>query len=101
MTSQSFSTRPEPEVCDVTNDWVDTDIHEMETQENASSYKKYIHPESDPHHGLSIRGKAKLKEMYPECFSGVSKFKDFEYNINIEKKPSNMWCIHHSGLPYH
>ena len=23
--------------------------------------------------------------MYPECFSGVGKFKDFQYYINIDK----------------
>ena len=29
--------------------------------------------------------KEALKEMYPEYFTGIGKFKDFEYHINVDK----------------
>ena len=29
--------------------------------------------------------KEALMEMYPECFTGIGKFKDFEYHINVDK----------------
>ena len=35
--------------------------------------------------GERIKSKAELEVMHPECFSGVGKFKDFEYHINIDK----------------
>ena len=65
--------------------WVDTDIHSMVTQEKASTCNKYIHPDSDLYQRPPIESKAELREMYPEYFSGVGKFKDFEYQISIDK----------------
>ena len=74
---ESLSEWLEPEVYDVTNDWVDAKIHTMVTQEKASSCNKYIHPDSDIHQRPPVKSKAELREMYPGCFSGVDKFKDF------------------------
>ena len=31
---------------------------------------------------LQLKRKAELGVMYPECYSGVHKFKDFEYHID-------------------
>ena len=85
MSQESFSELLKPELYDVTNDCMDTDIHTMVTQENASSCNKDIHPESHLHQWPPIKSTAELQKIYPECFSGVGKFKDFEYHINIDK----------------
>ena len=87
---KSFSEWLGPEEYDVTNGWVNVDIYTMEThvystQEKANSCSKYIHSDSDLHQRPSIKNKAELRDMYQECFSGVGKFKDFEYHINIDK----------------
>ena len=44
-----------------------------------------IHPDSDLHTRPPIKNKEALKEMYPECFTGIGKFSVYEYHINIDK----------------
>ena len=82
---ESFSEWLEPEVYNVTNDWVDAEIHTMVKPEKASSCNKSIHPDSELHQRPPIKNKAELREMYPEYFSGVGKFKNFEYHISTDK----------------
>ena len=45
----------------------------------------YIHPESDLNSRPPIASKEMLKQMYPECFSGIGTFKNFKYHIDIDK----------------
>ena len=47
---------------------------------------RYTHPESEVHSRPTINSKADLKEIYPECFSSVHMFKDFEYEIKVDPK---------------
>ena len=50
-----------------------------------SCNSNYIQPDSELHTRPHIKDKEALKEMYPECFTGIGKFKDFEYHINVDK----------------
>ena len=45
----------------------------------------FIHQESDLKSRPPIASKEMLKQMYPECFSGIGTFKNFKYHIDIDK----------------
>ena len=76
QSSVSDAEQVDPEVTgiiDVTEEWVDTeniDSKKLNVQGN-----KYIHPDSDIRTIPQINSKGELKEMYPECFSGIDTFK--------------------------
>ena len=44
----------------------------------------YIPLKTDLHKCPPIMRKKQLKNMYPECFDGIGKFKDYKYHIYIE-----------------
>ena len=82
--SVSFSEWLGPENIDITEDWLDGDSDPVEVNEVGSCNSNYIHPDSELHTRPSIRNKEALKEMYPECFTWIGKFK-YEYHINVDK----------------
>ena len=82
--SASFSEWLGPENVDITEDWLDGDSNSGEVNEVGSCNSNYIQPDSELHTRPPIRNKEALKEMYPECFTGIGKFKDFEYHINVD-----------------
>ena len=45
----------------------------------------FIHPESDIKSRTSISSRQQLREMYPECFTGVGTFKNYKYHIELDK----------------
>ena len=57
-TSDFFSERLQPQVYDVTQDWVDTSTHTMEAQVKTSSCSRCIYPDSDLHQRPPTRSKA-------------------------------------------
>ena len=64
---------------------MDGDSNPVEVNEVCSCNSNYIQPDSELHTRPPIRNKEALKEMYPECFTGIGKFKDFEYHTNVDK----------------
>ena len=78
---------PQAEIMDIKEEWLDT--------ENIDSINlnllghKYIHPGNDIDSRPPIRSKEELKDMYPECFSGIGIFKNCKYHIeqNLKVKP--------------
>ena len=57
------------EILDVTEEWVDTE--NIDSKNLNVQGPKYIHPDSDIRTRPQISSKRELKEMYPECFSGI------------------------------
>ena len=49
------------------------------------NHQDYIPLETDLHKCPPITSKEQLKNMYPECFDGIGKFKDYTYHISIEE----------------
>ena len=47
---------------------------------------KYIHPDSDIRTRPPISSKGELKEMYPECFSGIGTFRNYRYHMELDPK---------------
>ena len=47
---------------------------------------KYIHPDTEIRTRHPISSKGELKEMYPECFSGIGTFKNYRYHIELNPK---------------
>ena len=47
---------------------------------------KYIHPDSDIRTRPQVSSKQELKEMYPECFSGIHTSKNYRYHIELDPK---------------
>ena len=45
----------------------------------------YIPLKTDLHKCPLIMSKEKLKNMYPECFDGIGKFKDYKCHISTEE----------------
>ena len=68
--SVSFSERLGPENVDITEDWLDGDSNPVEVNEVGSCNSNYIQPDSELH-TRPHRNKEALKEMYPECFTGI------------------------------
>ena len=62
------------EIMDVTEEWVDTE--NIDSKNLNVQGPKYIHPDSDTRTRPQINSKGGLKEMYPECFSGIGTFKN-------------------------
>ena len=60
------------EIMDVTEEWVDTE--NIDSKNLNVQGPKYIHPDSDIRTRPPVRSKGELKEMYPECFSGIGTF---------------------------
>ena len=52
--------------------------------EHLKVHPDYISTETDYHLQCLILNKEQLRCMYPECFSGIGKFKDYEYHITLE-----------------
>ena len=46
----------------------------------------YIRSNADLETTPQIRSKEQLKHMHPECFDGISEFKNFEYHIELDPK---------------
>ena len=61
------------EIMDVSEEWVDTE--NTDSKNLNMQDPKYIHPDSDIRTRPPISSKGELKEMYPECFSGIGTFK--------------------------
>ena len=64
---------------------MDGDRNPVEVNEVSSCNSNYIQSDSELHTRPPIKNKEALKEMYPECFTWIGKFKDFEYHINVDK----------------
>ena len=58
---------------DVTEEWVDTE--NIDSKNLNVQGPKYIHPDSDIRTRPQRNSKRVLKEMYPECFSGIGTLK--------------------------
>ena len=72
------------EIMDVTEGWVDTENIDSK-QLNVQGHK-YIHPDSGIRTRPQINSKGELKEMYPECFSGIGTFTNYRYHIELDPK---------------
>ena len=72
------------EIMDVTEEWVDTE--NIDSKNLNVQGPKYIHPDSDIRTRPPISSKEELKEMYPECFSGIGTFKNYSYHIELDPK---------------
>ena len=60
-------------------------INEIQTSpEDLKAHPDYISAEPDYHLQPPILSKEQLRHMYPECFYGIGKFKDYEYHITLE-----------------
>ena len=57
-------------------------------KQNAASFSRgnlYVHPSTPIDKRPSIKNKADLKKMYPECFTNVTNcFPDYEYHIELD-----------------
>ena len=76
---------------DVTEEWMDTE--NIDSKNLNVQGPKYIPPDSDIRTRPTISSKWELKEMYPECFSGIGTFKN--YRCHIELDPKVKQVIHH------
>ena len=72
------------EIMDVTEEWVNTE--NIDSKNLNVQGPKYIHPDSDIRTRPQINSKGELKEMYPECFSGIGTFKNYRYHIELDPK---------------
>ena len=72
------------EIMDVTDRWVDAE--NIDSKHLNVQGPKYIHPDSDISTRPTICSKDELKEMYPECFSGVGTFKNYRYHTELDLK---------------
>ena len=54
------------------------------------NHPDYIPPETDLHKCPPILNKEKLKTMYPECFNGIGKFRDYKYYFSIEENAKHI-----------
>ena len=61
------------------------DSNPVEVNEVSSCNSNYIKPDSELNTSPPIRNKEAVEEMYPECCTGIGKFKDFVYHINVDK----------------
>ena len=63
-----------------------TAVHGIETSSPViQNHPHYIPLKTDLHKCPPIMNKAQLKNMYPECFDGIGKFKDYKYHISMEE----------------
>ena len=76
---------------DVDEQWYHMDeldqlaIHEIQTlPEDLKAHQDNISVETDYQLWLPILNKEQLRQMYPECFYGIGKFKDYEYHMSLE-----------------
>ena len=87
QSSASDANQVDPDVTqimDVTEEWVD--MENIDSKNLNVQSPKYIHPDSDIRTRPPIRSKGELKEMYPECFSGIGTFKNYRYLIELDPK---------------
>ena len=64
----------------------DTAVHGVETSSPViQNHLDYISLKIDLHKCPLIMSKEQLKNIYPECFDGIGKFKDYKYHISIEE----------------
>ena len=62
-----------------------TAVHGVERSSPViQNHLDYIPLKTDLHKCPLITSKEHLKNMYPECFDGIGKFKDYKYHISIE-----------------
>ena len=59
----------EAEITDITEEWMDTE--NIDSINLTVESPKYIYPDSDIDSRPPIRSKEELKNIYPECFSGM------------------------------
>ena len=69
------------------NDFQDhTAVHGVERSSPViQNHPDYISLKSDLHKCPLMMSKEQLKNMYPECFDGIGRFKDYKYHISIEE----------------
>ena len=59
-------------------------IHHVGISTESQRHPDYVSPETYLHSCPPIVNKKQLHRMYPECFNGIGKFKNYEYHINIK-----------------
>ena len=69
---------------DITDKWLDTE--NIDSINLIVQGPKYISPDSDINNRPPIGSKEEMKEMYPECLSGIGTFKDCKYHIQLDPK---------------
>ena len=63
-----------------------TAVHSVERSSPViQKHPDYIPLKTDFHKCQLITSKEQLKNMYPDCFNGIGKFKDYKYHIGIEE----------------
>ena len=63
-----------------------TAVHGVEMSSSViQNHLDYMPFETDLHKCPPITSKEQLKNMYPECFDGIVKFKDYKYHISLEE----------------
>ena len=68
-----------------------TAVHGVETSSPViQNHLDYIPFETDLHKCPPIMSKEQLKNMYPECFTGIGKFKNYKYHISIEENAKSV-----------
>ena len=72
------------EIMDATEEWVDTE--NINSNNLNVQGPKYFHPHNDRGTRHAISSKEAFKEIYPECFSGVGKFNNYMYHIELDPK---------------
>ena len=72
------------EIMDVTEERVDTE--NIDSKNLNVQDPLYIHPDSNIRTRPQISSKGELKEMYPECFSGIGTVKNYRYHIELDPK---------------
>ena len=72
------------EIMDVTEERVDTE--NIDSKNLNVQDPLYIHPDSNIRTRPQINSKGELKEMYPECFSGIGTVKNYRYHIELDPK---------------
>ena len=72
------------EIMNVTEEWVHTE--NIDSKNLNVQGPKYIHPDSDIRTRPPNSSKAQLREMYPECFSGIGTFTNYRYHTELDPK---------------
>ena len=76
------------EIMDVTEEWVDTE--NIDSKNLNVQGPKYIHPDSDIGTRPPISSKEELKEMYPECFSGIGNSRITGTTSNLTQRSNQL-----------
>ena len=74
----------EAKVVDVTEDWMEL-VRCIDNVHFHFQGSNHIHPEIDIKSWPSINSREQLRAMCPECFTGIGTFKDYRYQIELDK----------------